>query len=178
VVAYFGFANGSASDYYYTDIDACGFNWLELPDDGVGSYNLWIVTYDDADPNILYLATCGQPMLWGTGDAEFPIPDDTDRGEASTQGPIQWDDVDPVDAWHVAPDECYDYTTLFDVCPEPLGAMVAFYVDACSDCPGDVDGDCDTDLSDFGILLAAWNSSPGDPNWDPRADLSGDGAVG
>jgi hypothetical protein len=45
-------------------------------------------------------------------------------------------------------------------------------------CYADLDGDGDTDLSDLGILLAAWDSTPGDPNWDPRADLSGDGAVG
>ena len=45
------------------------------------------------------------------------------------------------------------------------------------ECVGDVDSDGDTDLTDLGILLAAWNSQPGDPNWDPRADLDGDGYV-
>ena len=48
----------------------------------------------------------------------------------------------------------------------------------CRGVVGDVDGDDDTDLSDLGILLAAWDSSPGDDNWDPRADLDGDGHVG
>lgn len=42
---------------------------------------------------------------------------------------------------------------------------------------GDVDGDGDVDLSDLGILLAAWLSEPGDPNWYPGADLDGDGDV-
>jgi hypothetical protein len=45
------------------------------------------------------------------------------------------------------------------------------------DCVGDVDGDGDTDLSDLGILLVAWDSTPGDPNWDPPADLDGDDDV-
>ncbi len=45
------------------------------------------------------------------------------------------------------------------------------------DCVGDVDGDGDTDLTDLGILLAAWGSEPGDPNWDPRADLDPTGRI-
>lgn len=43
--------------------------------------------------------------------------------------------------------------------------------------PGDADGDGDVDQGDLGILLAAWDSYPGDPNWDPRADFDGDGHV-
>jgi len=47
-----------------------------------------------------------------------------------------------------------------------------------ADCPGDVDGDGDTDHSDLGALLAAWCTHEGDPNWNPNADLDGDGHVG
>lgn len=43
--------------------------------------------------------------------------------------------------------------------------------------PGDCDGDHDVDQSDLGILLAAWDSYPGDDNWDERADFNGDGHV-
>ncbi len=45
-------------------------------------------------------------------------------------------------------------------------------------CPGDIDGDGDTDHSDLGELLAAWCTQEGDPNWNPDADLDGDGHVG
>jgi hypothetical protein len=45
-------------------------------------------------------------------------------------------------------------------------------------CPGDIDGDGDTDHSDLGALLAAWCTHAGDPNWNPNADLDGDGHVG
>jgi hypothetical protein len=45
-------------------------------------------------------------------------------------------------------------------------------------CPGDVDGDDDTDHADLGAFLAAWGSEPGDPNWNENADLNGDGYVG
>jgi len=44
-------------------------------------------------------------------------------------------------------------------------------------CPGDVDGDGDTDLSDLAALLAAYGSSVGDPNYNPAADFDGDGDV-
>jgi hypothetical protein len=46
------------------------------------------------------------------------------------------------------------------------------------ECPGDIDGDGDTDHSDLGALLSAWCSVAGDPNWNPNADLDGDGHVG
>ena len=46
------------------------------------------------------------------------------------------------------------------------------------ECPGDIDGDGDTDHSDLGELLSAWGSQPGDPDWNPNADLDGDGHVG
>ena len=45
-------------------------------------------------------------------------------------------------------------------------------------CPGDIDGDGDTDHSDLGELLSAWGSQPGDPNWNEHADLDGDGQIG
>jgi len=38
--------------------------------------------------------------------------------------------------------------------------------------PGDVDGDGDVDIYDVVIILAAYGSRPGDPNWDPRADIT------
>ncbi|MFG0251983.1 MAG: choice-of-anchor tandem repeat NxxGxxAF-containing protein [Phycisphaerales bacterium JB038] len=45
-------------------------------------------------------------------------------------------------------------------------------------CPGDIDGDHDTDQSDLGLLLASYELDPGDPFFNSNADLNGDGAVG
>ena len=42
---------------------------------------------------------------------------------------------------------------------------------------GDCDGDNEVTLFDFGIVVSAMGSVPGDPNWDARADLDGDGEV-
>ena len=30
---------------------------------------------------------------------------------------------------------------------------------------------------DLGALLGAWDSQPGDPHWNPNADIDGDGHV-
>ncbi|MFQ5806997.1 MAG: hypothetical protein ACE5I3_11160 [Phycisphaerae bacterium] len=44
-------------------------------------------------------------------------------------------------------------------------------------CRGDIDGDCDTDLSDLAALLSAYGTSIGDPAYDPNADFDDDGDV-
>ena len=74
------------------------------------------------------------------------------------------------------PDDCYYMN--YGVCPEPFGSLACFYTTEVVECPGDIDGDGDTDHSDLGELLAAWCSQVGDPNWNPNADLDGDGHVG
>jgi len=42
---------------------------------------------------------------------------------------------------------------------------------------GDIDGDNEVTLFDFGALVAAFSSMPGDNNWNPNADLDGDEEV-
>lgn len=44
-------------------------------------------------------------------------------------------------------------------------------------CPGDVNGDGRTDLADLAELLAAYNSTVGQPDYNPRADLDRDADV-
>ncbi|MFG0252364.1 MAG: hypothetical protein ACF8NJ_05760 [Phycisphaerales bacterium JB038] len=44
-------------------------------------------------------------------------------------------------------------------------------------CPGDVDGDGDVDQADLGALLAAYNTTAGDPDYNPNADFDNDGDV-
>jgi hypothetical protein len=43
--------------------------------------------------------------------------------------------------------------------------------------PGDLDRDGDVDLSDLGIMLAAYGACAGDPNYDPAADIDASGCV-
>ncbi len=42
---------------------------------------------------------------------------------------------------------------------------------------GDIDGDNEVTLFDFGALVRAFGSVPGDERWNPSADLDGDGEV-
>jgi hypothetical protein len=191
VIAYFGMYNGSDGGYYYTDIDYCGYEWMQLPTDGAGSYKIWLLTYTDPnDPNTLALATCGQQMLWGTGFDEFLVQDCVNRGmgpcpdgNSSDQGPIQWDDDAVIDGFHsVVDEECYDYTA--GLCPDPLGAMIAMWIDDTGeDCPGDINGDGITHQADLGIVLGCWGCTDQDPCWnegDPpcsAADLDNSGHV-
>jgi len=42
---------------------------------------------------------------------------------------------------------------------------------------GDIDGDNEVTLFDFGQLVSAFGSMPGDANWNPNADLDGDEEV-
>ncbi|GIV18472.1 MAG: hypothetical protein KatS3mg023_0223 [Armatimonadota bacterium] len=42
---------------------------------------------------------------------------------------------------------------------------------------GDIDGDNEVTLFDFGALVAAFGSMPGEGNWNPNADLDGDTEV-
>jgi hypothetical protein len=44
-------------------------------------------------------------------------------------------------------------------------------------CDSDVNGDCRVDLADLAALLAAFNSQPGDENWNADADFNGDRRV-
>ncbi|MBL1217469.1 MAG: hypothetical protein D8M59_08235 [Planctomycetes bacterium] len=105
----------NSEGYYYSDTQdllcGSGLAW-ELPADGDGAYTM--ILANDYNGTTLFMATCAQPMLWGT-KALNP----------SHQGPVQWDDDNPADGTHTAPDECYDYT--HGTCPDPLGAMTCFY---------------------------------------------------
>ncbi len=42
---------------------------------------------------------------------------------------------------------------------------------------GDVDTDNEVAIGDYSLLSAAFNSAPGDANWDPASDLNGDDGV-
>jgi hypothetical protein len=58
----------------------------------------------------------------------------------------------------------------------PLAFRVAGTVS--EPCPGDLNGDGYTDLSDLGILLATYNKCPGDEGYNPIANLNDDDGTG
>jgi hypothetical protein len=44
--------------------------------------------------------------------------------------------------------------------------------------PGDLNGDFKVNLEDLVLLAQAYGSKPGDPNWNPNADIDNNGVVG
>jgi hypothetical protein len=44
--------------------------------------------------------------------------------------------------------------------------------------PGDLNGDFKVNLEDLVQLALAYGSKPGDPNWNPNADIDNSGTVG
>jgi hypothetical protein len=119
-----------------------------MPTDGSGAY--MAVYLSSLDPPTLYPENA-QPFLWGTKP-----------NNPSQQGPIQWDDDNPTDGQITAPDECYDYT--FGVCPDPLGASMAFWAAAagCQPSNGDVDSNgCVDDADLLAVLFNFGNTGSG-----------------
>jgi len=112
IIGYGVLDSGAGAGYYYTTpVDLCDAGLaLTLPADGAGAYEC--ILANGYDTTYIYMATCAQFMLWGTDD-----------NRPGTSGIIQWDDDNPIDGFHSAPDECYDLT---HSCPDPLGAM--FYL--------------------------------------------------
>jgi hypothetical protein len=114
--------------YFYSDIDLTtnpAMPFHQIPMDGSGAYSIRLGTaYDPTTQTFTYDFTPGtQCMLWGTGNAETP-PD----GRVGTQLQFQWDDDTPADGMHTL-NECADYTLTGDICPNPLGAMLALWTD-------------------------------------------------
>jgi hypothetical protein len=196
VIMWFGDLDGGTGFYNYADEDISDLQTLTLPADGSGSYKIWLMTYpdpNDFDPNDLTFANCAQPMLWGTGTNEWnpggggadcigrgegdycPPDGQPEDGKTSDQDELMFGDYDETGYPHTT-DDC-QYMN-YGVCPEPLGSMACFYVAGDDECPGDICGGPGIDQQDLGCLLAAWCSHEGDPTWDERADLDGDGHVG
>ncbi len=151
------------SGYFYANMELSTGTW-PIPAGGTGSHIL-IFGQDVTSSGGLVIATCAQPMLWGTGDANGAS--NTMRGTQVTE---QLDDTNNADGFHSTA-ECYTYD--FDLCPEPLGAMVQFWGEEVFDPCGyaDFNGDGTVNTQDFSAFLNAWILS------DPSADCDGDGTI-
>ena len=55
--------------------------------------------------------------------------------------------------------------------------MRQFQVVAPPVCNGDIDGDGDTDIFDFGLFAASFGTNMGDPGYNPAADLDSNGSI-
>lgn len=143
----FGTLSCNPGGYYYTNVDLFGSQggtWT-APTGGVGSYQVFYTTSDGGA-----LATCSQPMLWGTGDATGGDPNNPGH-----QGPNQLDDDAPLDGSHTT-SECYTYSA--GLCPDPLGGMGQWWGELGGDeCDfADFDNNGVVDTRDFTAFFNQW----------------------
>jgi hypothetical protein len=73
----------------------------------------------------------------------------------------------------------YANTTTFQVLMDTNHTLTAIFspINVLPEPVGDVNGDHVVDILDFSIIAKAFGSQPGQPNWDVRADLDGNGIV-
>ncbi|MFY9235378.1 MAG: hypothetical protein WAO58_13075 [Fimbriimonadaceae bacterium] len=90
----------------------------QMPMDGRGATLMILGEAIDPDTGAITISS-GQPMLWGTDRL------DGSSTNPSFQNEFQWDDDNPVDAMHTAPDEFYSYA--FGLQTDPLGAMTSYF---------------------------------------------------
>lgn len=155
----FGTLSCNPGGYYYTNVDISNTGTWQIPSGGSGSH-LLVFGQEVTTGGAILLATCAQPMLWGTSE--------NDRGTQSTE---QFDDDNPVSGTHTLPTECYTYS--FGLCPDPLGAMVQFWGEEGGDPCGyaDFNGDNAVNTQDVLAFLNAWNAG------NSSADCNGDNTV-
>ncbi|MBK7405625.1 MAG: hypothetical protein IPJ41_13625 [Phycisphaerales bacterium] len=154
----YGTLSCNPGGYYYSNVDISSVGTWPVPSTGTGSYVIGFLTSSGAA-----LATCAQPMLWGTGDARG------DPTAPGTQGPNQLDDDNPVDGAHTS-SECYTYALGY--CP-PLGTAAAFWGERGGDpCAAfDCDGNGVVDTRDFSCFFNLWVPK------NIAADCDGNGVV-
>ncbi len=165
----FGTLSCNPGGYYFSNVDISSVGTWPLPTTGTGSYFVQYLTSSGSA-----LATCAQPMLWGSSNNMGGDPNGPGSQEA-----MQEDDDNPIDGSHnttasstASGLECYDYT--FGVCPDPLGAMGQFWGDRSGGGGGfqcDCNGDGNVNTQDFTCFLNLWVQQ------DPAADCNGDGQV-
>ncbi len=143
-----------------------------LPSNGTGSYMIYFLSEVTTSGGWV-LATCAQPLLWGTGDAGG-APDN--RG---AQGVNQLDDDVDFDGEHGA-NECDDYSNP-DGCPSVLGAMAQFWGNTSDDaCLGqfpNCNADDTVNTQDFLCFLGKWSTAFQTGNYDAAADCNGDNTI-
>ena len=156
----FGTLSCNPGGYYYTNATLSTGTW-PIPTGGTGSHILYFASGQTSSGG-LALATCAQPMLWGT-----EYGGDNQRGTQVTE---QYDDDVLADGEHTI-SECHTYS--FGFCPGPLGAMVQLWGEANSD-PCDYanyNGDSTVNTQDFLDFLNSWNAG------EARANCNGDSTV-
>jgi len=154
VIIDLGVVQNNPGFYYTYDIDVCALNGgsgIPVPADGAGGVDIILAQAFDAKAAVVTLATCAQPMLWGTAPG---------RPGSKLDQPYWRDEnqdfaLDPTT-------ECFTYDMLAP-CPDELGSAVALF--GTPSCASFVCGDTNCDslvtLPDVNPFIQAHQDLPG-----------------
>jgi hypothetical protein len=170
---------GNALEFDAMDVGYIMYDWVNVPDVGTDAgLGMMIAGGDLLDPTFPLPEdqwTLGEtdPTTWLAADAETNVDPDFD-GEP---------DVSYIDILNTG--DLWNWGFVDDPGGTPTSELAHDFpfrlyaqVDGGTTCPEDLDGDGDIDLSDLGILLAAFNvDDGGDINGDGVTDLSDLGAL-
>jgi hypothetical protein len=170
---------GNALEFDVMDIGYIMYDWINQPDVGTDAgLGAMIAGGDLLDPAFPLPEdqwTLGEtdPTTWLAADAETNVDPDFD-GEPDVS---YLDILNTGDLWNWAFVDDPGGTPTSELCHDFPFRLYA-QTDGSTTCPEDLDGDGDIDLSDLGILLAAFNvDDGGDINGDGVTDLSDLGAL-
>ncbi len=164
-----GYTDWRCKPFDITGLDALAFGFRSKRTDLVGEPVALLRFWEDVDASgdnpVGFVSEVPVPLSGDTNGFEVvSLTADVPAGaayadvvfatfnDAAITGTLQFDDV------VVVPTESSG-------CPNP----------GCEG--GDIDGDCDVDLSDLAMLLAAYNTCDGDAGYDPAADFDASGCV-
>jgi hypothetical protein len=164
--------SGVGAGYYYSEVDLSPDVW-PLPPSGTGSHFMYYLQ-EVTTSGSWVLATCAQPVYWGTGE---------DRGDPEapgTQGPPEFDDDAVIDGSHSS-SECYSYAYSHS-CPIEFGPAVGIWGTRCC-VPGclwripNCDGNGEVNTLDFLCFLRKWSAAFQSGGYDLDADCDEDGSI-
>ncbi len=175
----FWYRVSSESGYDFFDFYIDGSR--QIHESGLGSWTYYQTTLSAGAHELKweyvkdYSVSGGSDTVWI--DALTVVADNTQWTDIIAQtapgaSSASWTPPAPGDAYKVRVRSAYGDG--FGVWDESDGV---FSVQEGSSLPGDIDGDCDVDLSDLSILLAAYGTCSGDAGFDADADLDGDECI-
>ena len=147
-----------------------------------------IAVVDVSDPtNMTLLGESAMgPRLYNTiavKDSIVYVEEDVDlRADDDEPFMLAIDASDPVHPTTIARRPAPRHGFAGGLISTPRGLLIAYETLALLDfvscpCPGDLDGDGFVGMADLMLVVDAFNTAPGDPNYHPAADTNGDDAI-
>lgn len=151
-----------------------------------GSTSIAVVDVSDPTNMTLLGESAMGPRLQNTiavKDSIVYVEEDADL-RAADDGPFMLaiDASDPLHPTTIARQSSPSHGSAGGLLPTPRGLLIASQTLTLLDfvacpCPADLDGDGQVGFSDLNLVISAFNTAPGDPNYNPGADTNGDSQI-